>query len=184
MNGIARNYYDRNHASRIRNESAVEHSAADSGEFIPDSVPSWRESYNFEIDGYPRGINPPRILVFIRAQPRNKRVPSPHVPMLYSINLATVRLLAFSSSHFPSPSLCFHAPPLKDLRHAGFAREIFIPLSRRVTGLLVAALSRTGKPCFGYLPVTLDRDNSIRLYPLLIPASLRRRFVIESSRTV
>lgn len=34
------------------------------------------------------------------------------------------------------------------------------------------------------LLVTLDRDNSIRLYPLLIPASLRRRLVIESSRTV
>lgn len=29
-----------------------------------------------------------------------------------------------------------------------------------------------------------DRDNSIRLYPQLIPASLRRQFVIESSRTV
>lgn len=41
-----------------------------------------------------------------------------------------------------------------------------------------------GKPVPVYLLVTPDRDNSIRLYPQLIPASLRRRFVIESSRTV
>lgn len=117
---------------KLRSESRVadskreraERTLADPREFIPDSVPSWRESYNFEIDGYPRGINPPRILVFIPRGSRNKRVP---MFPLCSINLATVRLLAFSSSHFPSPSL-FHAPPLKDLRHAGFAREIFIPL--------------------------------------------------------
>lgn len=90
---------------KLRSESRVadskreraERTLADPREFIPDSVPSWRESYNFEIDGYPRGINPPRILVFIprgSPPPRNKRVPM--FPVMFD-----------KSGHRPLTSLFF-----------------------------------------------------------------------------
>lgn len=87
---------------KLRSESRVadskreraERTLADPREFIPDSVPSWRESYNFEIDGYPRGINPPRILVFIPRGSRNKRVPM--FPVMFD-----------KSGHRPLTSLFF-----------------------------------------------------------------------------